>query len=184
MTQYAAFLRGINLGGRTVKMAELKAVLEKLDYKNVNTFLASGNAVFEKEPLSSPHALEMEMEEALEKKFGFKIPVLVRTVEELRALKNLQVFKDILLTPATRFYVTFLSQDATGSLKLPYKDPACDFCILKLEKGALFSVMVVGEDRGTVDAMAVIEKKFGKRVTTRNWNTIERMLKCLPNYRR
>lgn len=174
MTAYAAFLRGINLGGRTVKMADLKICLEKLGYKNVKTFLASGNVRFEAEARAS--AIEKEMESALEKKFGFPIAVLVRRIDELQALKDLDVFGDVSVTKDTRRYVTFLSEKPTSKLKLPYKDPEWDFRILKCVDGALFSALVLSGDRGSVDAMAIIEKEFGKRVTTRNWNTVEKML--------
>ncbi len=176
MTQYAVFLRGINVGGHNlVKMAELKDCLEKKGYKKVKTFLASGNVLLEAEE-TSPEKLETFLEAILEKQFGFPISVLVRRVEELRRLKDLHVFKDIPVTKETRLYVTFLSEGAKGKLKIPYKDPDCDFRILTLAEGALFSVLVVSGERGTVDAMGIIEKEFGKRVTTRNWNTVEKML--------
>ena len=53
MTRYAAFLRGVNLGKRTVKSAELKAAFEALGFENVKTLLASGNVLFDTKPSKS-----------------------------------------------------------------------------------------------------------------------------------
>ncbi len=176
LIQYVAFLRGINLGKRTVKMAKLKEVLEALGYQKVRTILASGNVVFELKKKSAKE-LEVDLERELEQAFGFKIAVLIRTIEELEQLQVAEPFKGIEVTPQTRLYVTFLSEDSPSQLELPYASADGEFSILKKMDGALFSVLVLSGDRGTVDAMGIIEKEFGKRVTTRNWNTVEKILK-------
>ena len=77
MISYAAFLRGINVGGhKTVPMEKLKKAFEALRFKNVQTLLASGNVVFETQALSTA-ALEQMIEEKLKKIFGHEIGVLV-----------------------------------------------------------------------------------------------------------
>jgi uncharacterized protein (DUF1697 family) len=175
MTKIAAFLRGINLNGKTVKMAELKTVLEKLKLKKVKTLLASGNVIFESE--ESPEILKPLIEDALEKKFGWHIEVILRTYAQLQKLKDSQPFKGITVKPITRLYVTFLVDKPTVKLQMPHQ-PNADLTILALSPTEICSVLELNEGSRSVDAMNFIEKTFGKNVTTRNWNTIEKVLKA------
>src|SRR4051812_37561516 len=106
VTKYLAFLRGINVGGnQIVKMPELKKVLEKLGYKNVKTFLASGNVAFEtaKEDFAKDKTavLVSLLEQELKKKFGFEILVILRTHQEIQKIIKADPFKDITVTPET-----------------------------------------------------------------------------------
>lgn len=87
MKRYAAFLRGINLGRRRVKMADLRRHLEALDVENVGTILASGNVVFDA-PIGQPQELERRIETHLEGALGFEVDTLVRTMERLVELAD------------------------------------------------------------------------------------------------
>ena len=78
MTRYAAFLRGVNLGKRTVKSAELKAAFEAMGFENVKTLLASGNVLFDAKASKS---LRAKIEAGLEKQFSFKVPIVLRTID-------------------------------------------------------------------------------------------------------
>lgn len=84
MAKYAAFLRGINVGGRIVKMADLKICLEKAGLQNVTTVLQSGNVVFE----SSKTATELKklLEETLAKTFAYPAKVQVISVDNLQKI--------------------------------------------------------------------------------------------------
>jgi Uncharacterized protein conserved in bacteria len=83
MSKNIAILRGINVGtGRKVPMADLKKLCESLGLRNVQTYIQSGNLVFElaqPEPIS---ALETRLQKVVSETFGFEIPVLIRTSEE------------------------------------------------------------------------------------------------------
>lgn len=155
---YAAFLRGINVGGNhKVPMAELKKVLEGLGFENVRTLLNSGNAVFETAGAGEEGkaALEKKMAAELERAFGFPIPVLLRPQEELAAMVKAQPFGGVEVTASTRLYVTLLPVATEG-------------------KTAVFTVLNV-EDEGSTELMKSLEKKYGKNITTRNWNTIVKL---------
>jgi uncharacterized protein (DUF1697 family) len=79
---YICFLRGINVGGRTMlPMRELKTLCEKLGFERVRTYIQSGNVMLES-PLTEG-ALTKELETALQKKMGKRIPVALRTIDEL-----------------------------------------------------------------------------------------------------
>jgi len=147
--KYVAFLRGINVGGNTkIPMADLKKLFEGLGYKNVKTVLNSGNVVFD-----GKHVDENNIEENLEKKFGFKISLILRNEQEIKKLikKN----SPEKLTPNKRFYVTFIKG----------KPEVCNVVDLN--------------SKGTTDMMKDLEKKYGKEITTRNWNTLLKILLLL-----
>lgn len=157
-------------------MADWKKMLEKMGYENVKTLLNSGNAVFETDEKSASK-IEKAIATQMEKTFGFPVPTIVRSIKEIETLIDADPFKGINVTPATRLYVTFLSSKPTSTLKIPYTSPEKDMKILKVTDGEVISVLIVSEKKGTVDAMAIIEKEFGKNVTTRNWNTVMKLVK-------
>ncbi len=171
MQKYAAFLRGINVGGnKKVPMAELKKVLEKIGIKNVKTLLASGNVVFEADS-NKIDDLQISISSAIEKAFNFPVPVLLRSFPDIQKIIALDPFKNITITPQTRLYVTFLTkkvQDKASSNKV---SPDKSFTILAKTKSEVFSVLDLSVT-GTPEAMSTLKKEFGKEVTTRNWNTI------------
>ncbi len=174
--KYAALLRGINVGGnKKVPMADLKKLLEKAGFTNVKTLLASGNVILEATE-KDPMKLRKNLEMLIEKKFGFPVPVIIRTIDALHALSKTNPFKGIPVTEATRLYITFLSDTPTSTLKIPYTSPDKFMTILAVTDGEVISVLTVTADRGSVDSMAIIEKEFGKNVTTRNWNTVQKMI--------
>jgi uncharacterized protein (DUF1697 family) len=176
MAKYIVFLRGINVGGnKKVPMIKLKNVLEEFGFQNVRTLLASGNVILEskKENLSS---LSKKISAILEEAFGFTILVILRDRNEIEKIIKSDPFKDINATKDTRFYVTFLSEEPKSKLKTPYMSADKSFRILSIKDMAIFSVVDLSK-AGTVEAMAILEKEFGKNITTRNWNTIVKILK-------
>lgn len=175
MPKYVALLRGINVGGNNkISMAALKITLEKIGLKNTTTLLASGNVVFESE-IKNSGKLISKISEALEKKFHFPIPVLLRPFSEIEKLIALDPFKGIKVTPQIRLYVTFLSQKPK-STAVSYISSDTSFRIISTTKNAVFSVLDLSKAK-TPEAMGVLEKIFGKNVTTRNWNTIIKIAK-------
>ncbi|MEU3691735.1 DUF1697 domain-containing protein [Streptomyces narbonensis] len=84
---YAALLRGINVSGhRKVPMAELRSVLEDLGHRDVRTYLQSGNAVFTTDSAASDTELTTALEDAVERRFGFRVDCLVRDGDYLAAV--------------------------------------------------------------------------------------------------
>jgi len=77
MGRKLALLRGINVGGRVLPMAELRDLCSKLGWTEVQTYIQSGNVIFES--ADEPAALEASLEAALAERFGFNVPVMVRT---------------------------------------------------------------------------------------------------------
>jgi uncharacterized protein (DUF1697 family) len=87
MVQYVALLRGINVGGnQKVEMKKLKALFESLDCLNVSTYINSGNVLFESK--ESQKNLQKTVESSLKKEFGFDIPALVKTKQEIKKIAD------------------------------------------------------------------------------------------------
>jgi uncharacterized protein (DUF1697 family) len=98
-----AFLRAVNLGKRTVKMARLVEVFGDLGYEQVWTYINSGNVIFE--AAGSRAGVEKVIETALEAEFGFEITTFVRTAAELRQTLIEMPFA---VGPGDTYFVTFL----------------------------------------------------------------------------
>jgi uncharacterized protein (DUF1697 family) len=170
--KFVSFLRGINVGGKfIVKMEDLKNVYIKLGFKNVLTVLNSGNIIFETEE-KNKEAITKNLEVILEKTFGFKINIIVKSAQELKELIVSNPFNNIDVTDKTRLYITFTDGIHKIDLKIPFISPGKDYSIILFEKGIICSVLTLSQKIGTTDLMKFLEKEFGNNITTRNWNTI------------
>ena len=172
MPKYITLLRGINVGGnKKVPMGKLKTIFEKMDFKNVQTLLNTGNVLFE----SKEKSLDNRISNELGKVFGFKIGTIVVPLSEIEKMVRDDPFKKIKVHDKIRLYVTFLPQNIKGSLKIPYISDDKGFTIFKQTPVALFSVLDLTRTQ-TTDVMNIIDKTYGKGVTTRNWNTVLKFL--------
>jgi uncharacterized protein (DUF1697 family) len=180
MVMYAAFLRGINVGGhRPVKMERLGKAFESLGFRNVRTLLASGNVLFEARAVNASR-LVSKIEAKLARTFGHEIGTIVRPIEDLQDLADSDPFNGLRVTPRTRLFVTFLSQKPRTALKIPYESPDGSFRILSLTDREVCSVLTLGPQWArNLRQMDILEKEFGKKVTTRSWNTVIRLLKAV-----
>jgi uncharacterized protein (DUF1697 family) len=172
MAEYVALLRGINVGGhKKVNMEDLRQAFSSWGLQNVKTVLATGNVVFES-PVTDSGSLSHTIEDKIKTVFGLDVSVILRTLQEIQELVNSSPFEGITVTPQTRLYVTFLPEKLNSSLAIPYESPEKDFRILRVSDSEVYSVLTVTPNRGTTKAMDILEKEFGKNVTTRNWNTV------------
>lgn len=153
-------------------------MFEELGFANVKTILNSGNVVFDA-PDTETRTLAKKIKETLDLTFGFAIDIMVRSGNDIQTLVVSDPFKTIQVTPLTRIYVTFLSEAPRTTLKIPYISPEKDFRILRVTATDVCSVLTLSPKRGTSELMVIIEKEFGKKVTTRSWNTIMRINKIL-----
>lgn len=169
MVKYVALLRGINLGKRQVKMARLKEVFEAEGLRDVRTLLASGNVVFSAKETNAGK-LRARIEAAIKKEFGFDVPTILRSEDEIQALVKSDPFKSVKVSPKTRLYVTFLSAPSGSKLKTPYKSMGGEFVVREITNGHVASVLA--PSISSPDVMDFLGKEFGGDITTRNWNTV------------
>jgi uncharacterized protein (DUF1697 family) len=168
VTRYAAFLRGVNLGKRQVKSADLLVAFKAMGFDNVKTLLASGNVLFDADAVDA-----RAIETALEQQFGFEIGTVLRSQAQLRDLVALDPFAGRVEDDKTKLYVTFVDVSGAKSLPMPCAIPG-DFEVVKLTDGEVFALAFRGEDGRYGLGMEVISKHFGKKRlwTSRNWNTV------------
>lgn len=173
---YVAFLRGINVGGNTlIKMEDLRKAFESYGYGNVKTVMASGNVLFDA-PRETTMALSKNIATKLQETFGREILAIVRSIDDLLEIEARQPFKDMEVTPKTRLFVTFVSENIKRrDISIPSIHEG--FRILNISDGTICSILYEQQGKGAVDLMSAIEKEFGQKVTTRSWNTITRLLK-------
>lgn len=181
MTSYVAFLRGINVGGnKQISMARLRQALDEMGLRNARTLLASGNVIFDHESADA-RALTAAIERQIAKTFGMDVSIVLRTRRDLQKLLDADPFKRIKVTPQTRLFVTFLSEKPRSTLKIPYLSPDKSFKILRRSNHEICSVLTLGPQWAkNLRQMDILEKEFGKKITTRTWNTVRKCCKTDP----
>jgi len=107
MPRYIAFLRAINVGGHIVKMDHLRALFAALGFANVDTFIASGNVIFESKSKNTK-ALETQIEDHLHNALGYAVATFIRTDREVREIADYQPFPAAMLEQAVALNIAFL----------------------------------------------------------------------------
>ena len=164
MPRYAAFLRGVM--PTNCKMPELRAAFEAAGFSDVKTLLGSGNVVFSARAASTA-TLERKAEQAMQERLGQAFLTIVRPVDELRKILETDPYKRFPTRPAKRI-MTFLRDQPSRTLKLPIEFEGAR--ILAMRAGVIFSDYMPNP-KGPI-FMTLIEKTFGKEVTTRTWDTV------------
>ena len=178
MPTYAAFLRGVS--PLNAKMSELRKCFEAAGYTNVKTVLGSGNVVLEARSRSRS-ALERPLEAAMEKDLGRVFATTIRSIDELASLVASDPYKAFELAANCKRIVTLLHAKPGSRIKLPIElDGARILCV----KGTEIFSAYVPSPKGPV-FMSLIEKTFGKDLTTRTWDTIGKVVKAgAPKHKR
>lgn len=166
MKRHVAFLRGVS--PMNCKMPELAKAFEAAGFTEVRTLLSSGNVVFNAS--GAERTVRKKAEAAMEEHLDQGFAAFIRSQEELQALLEADPFKRFKLAGDAKRVVTFLQDEPDEVPKLPVELDGAR--ILALEGRELFSAYVPGP-KGPV-FMALIEKTFGKNVTTRTWDTVRK----------
>ena len=172
MPRYAALLRGVS--PMNCRMPELKAAMEAAGFRDVKTVIASGNVVFTTNKASAA-TLVKKCEAAMTAHLGRSFATIIRSVDELQAMLDADPFAKLELKPGSKRIVTFLPAPISASLELPLTLGSA--AIHAVDGGEAFSTYVPGDDK-TPLFMTLIEKTFGKSVTTRTWETVARIARA------
>jgi len=172
MSNYIAILRGINVGGhRKIPMESLRKEVGNLGYKNVKTYIQSGNIIF----TAADHCSNLEIAERIENAilttFGFEVPVIVRSSDELQQAATENPFLNIENKAIEGLHLTFLKEAPTAeALKTikTYSYPPDQF---EIRQKNVF-LQIPGPYHKTKLSNAFFEKKLGVSATTRNWKTV------------
>ena len=162
MTDYVALLRAVNVGGRTLKMDDLRRIASELGLESARTFIASGNLLFRSDKEEEP--LKRDLERALEQHMGASVGVMVRTAAEMASVATGNPFAD---EPPNRVVAIFLDEppppDAASS--------ATNITDERLALGAREIYVHYPQGQGR----SKLRIKAAARGTARNMNTVAKL---------
>jgi uncharacterized protein (DUF1697 family) len=176
-TQYVAFLRAVNVGGRIVKMAELKKIFERAGLDDVSTFIASGNVIFWS--TKRRQTLEPDIEAALQKALGYRSATIIRTAGEVGAIAAREIFSAKAIGHGSVFVGLMQTDAAKGAIDKALALQT-DIDELRLDGREVYWLARNNFSNATISG-AAIEKALQTPVTFRNMNTIRRLaakLRC------
>lgn len=175
MPRYIAFLRAINVGGRVVKMERLRQAFSEIGLFNIETFIASGNVIFESQS-TNEEPLCKKIETQLARKLGYKVDTFLRNEAGLREIAQHQPFKAGEMKGADRtVYVAFLSAAPPAAAKtklMNLRGEVDDFQLHGREVYWLLRRKTMSE---SLFSGALLEKTLGMSATMRNFNTVTRL---------
>lgn len=176
MERYIAFLRGVNVSGQKIlKMDILRETMSKHGFADVKTYIQSGNVLFNSEILDSSQLIS-RIEKLIEETFGFHADVIVRKLSEIELITNSSLFTTLKSDDEKKYYITFLQCEYTESLELPLFSKNRDVEIISHNKSDFISISTLYKGNyGFPNSF--IEKLTGIPATTRNPNTLEKILK-------
>lgn len=175
MKVYIALLRGINVSGqKLIKMAELKLMFEGLGFERVQTYIQSGNVLFESQEIRM-ELLRSQIEEQIESVFGFQVTVVLRTVQELERVVRDCPFRTEDWADGETLYVSLLAEvPAQPGIDwlLACNSEVDDYHFADTEVYVFCRQSI----RKSMFSNNLLEKKLGVAATTRNWATTRKLL--------
>jgi uncharacterized protein (DUF1697 family) len=166
MAKYVAFLKAINVGGHVVKMEDLRKLFLSLRFSNVETFINSGNVIFETKS-AADRKLEEKIEKHLEAALGYEVGTFVRSMEEIRAISVYKPF----LREGLVMNVGFLHQTVKAGVVEEFRSEVDDFHVHGRE---VYWLCQIRQSDSKFPAKK-FEKVVGGAVTWRNRNTVVRL---------
>ena len=170
MRHWVAFLRAINVGGHTVKNTQLKSLFETLGYTQVETFIASGNVLFNARTRKRD-TLEATIESHLKKALGYEVTTFLRTLDEIADLIVCQPFAGSIFSMGESLYIGMLKAPMTEEIfrsLLTVKPESDEFARV----GSNFAWLCrTGQGKSTF-SNAVFEKTTRMKASFRNITTI------------
>ena len=171
MTKYVAFLRAINVGGHTLKMDHLRSLFDAMNFSHVETFIASGNVIFETKTAKVTN-LEKKIAAHLEESLGFAVDTFIRTLEEVKEIDSKCPFeaqkKDDLI------YVSFLHEPLSAEktdVLMAIKNKFNDFAVI----GNEIYWLRLNRDE-SIFLKSSLEKILKVSTTNRNISTIRNII--------
>lgn len=183
MTHYIALLRGINVGGKNkIKMAELRTSLSNEGFQNVKTYIQSGNVLFESE--EAENLLRKKMEEIIAKQFGLKVPIVLRTALEWKNIIENCPFHDEQISKAQEMaigeslYVGILAEHLLkeSEQKLLTYVSETEKCEIRGR-----DIYLLFHESIRNSKLASYLTRSNEYATVRNWKTINKIDRMLPN---
>lgn len=179
MTNKIALLRGINVGGRRLLMADLRRELEELGLEAVRTYIQTGNAVFRTASAETPDLADA-IAGAIEEGHGFRPRVLVLDAADLRRAMDENPFPDAETDPK-RLHLYFLAAEPTDVDVPALEEAATDSERFHVGKRVVYLHTPDGFGRSTLAGQ--IERRVGVPATARNWRTVLKLREMVDGER-
>ncbi len=180
MPRYIAFLRAINVGGRIVKMQRLKELFQLPGFDGVETFIASGNVIFNA-PSRNAALLEEQIEALLRRELGYEVKTFLRMDTEVAKTATHVPFEPLADSTPSTLYVGFLKTAPRAAAKarlLAAQTPVDDFAVVGRE---LFWRCRMSSSESEFSG-AKLEKMLEMPTTLRNVNTVRRLAAKYPPF--
>ncbi|MFY0252521.1 DUF1697 domain-containing protein [Chitinophaga sp. 30R24] len=174
MTKYVAFLRAVNVGKRTIKMEDLRQQLETAGFKEVTTYIQSGNVMFSSAN-SNDTTLAHKIEKLLQAAYGFEVPTIIRSVSALETVVQQSPFPGVIPDKERQIYITFLSTPTSQAEKV-ISELQSNAETLYLGKREVYTMINKKLEKKPLDVIIKLEKKLGIPCTTRNWATVNKVI--------
>lgn len=175
MKTYIAFLRGINVSGKTkIPMAELRKLCESVKLKDVKTYIQSGNIIFKSDSTNSTE-LENLIEKAILNNYGFEVPVLIKTVEQLSKIISINPFNleaDIL---ENKIYFVLLNSEPQIKYLESFKNEEFKNEEFFYYENCIYLKCNMGYGKAKLNNN-LIERKLRLMATTRNYRTMNTLI--------
>ncbi|HWR34872.1 MAG TPA: DUF1697 domain-containing protein [Clostridia bacterium] len=175
MTVIVSMLRGVNVGGhKKIRMDALRALYESLNLQDPHTFIQSGNVVFRTKERSLVR-LAGKIQDGIERSFGFRPDVILRTSSELRDVIRRNPFATRHGIDPARLLVTFLASDPSPEARNKLLSIKTDPEELRIDGRELYVYYPNGMARPKL-SWALIEQTLKTSGTGRNWNSATKLL--------
>jgi uncharacterized protein (DUF1697 family) len=168
-----AMLRGINLGpNRRIPMADLRQLLADAGFDDVKTYVQSGNIALS--ATTKPAQLESELAALIAERFGFAVPVVVRSRRQLQAVVDRDPIAGAADEPKL-YQVTFLTAKPSAASVARLRELARESERLEVAGREMYTFHPDGV-AGSKLSVAIVGKDLGSGATSRNWTTVNRLL--------
>lgn len=176
MNKKIAILRGINVGGkRKILMADLKLLFDNLGFFNIETYIQSGNVIFNSINDTPNIEISDMIKNAILDKYEFDVPVIVRTSDEIERIIMKNPFYQKKEMDIERLHLTFLKEEPTteNRLKTELNNYEPDRFSIKEKDIYIFCA---GQYHKSKLTNRFFETKLKVSATTRNWKTVLKLL--------
>ena len=168
-----AFLRAINVGGHVVKMDVLRAAFDELGFANVETFIASGNVIFETRAKDLP-VVERKIEQALERTLGYEVATFIRSLEGVAGIARYRPFPPEKMASAVALNVGLLKEPLKDVTRRALAGLRTDVDDFPTNGSELYWICLKRQSESKI-SNAVFERTLRVRATFRGMRTMEKL---------
>jgi len=176
MIRHVAFLRAINVAGqKLIKMEELARIFASMGFRNVHTYIQSGNVIFDHASANSA-GLRKKIEKTLHGVLGYEVTVILRPLAEIEAIVERNPFRKIKAGADVMLFVVFLSDEPQIKPKLPLISTTENLEVFEVKDRAAFILSRRKKTGWFGYPNKFVEKALGVSGTTRNVNTVRKIV--------